>query len=318
MGSERRRPDGGRRARARDARRDAGPVRPPDERSDPATDLKIVEVDGEITGYVRVEWSDMDDNERWHESTCLLRPDVRRRGIGRAMLEWTEERRREIAEGHLRAGDQPERERVLTTWSFDGDLGGRALLDATGYISFRHFFSMRRPNLDDIADLPLPDGLELRPIPPDRDAMRRVVDADSDGFRDHFGWTETTEEEYLAFVEDPDTDPALWLVAFDGEEIAGAVLNGIHTPERRGPEGWLDSVFTLPRWRRRGLARALIARSLRLLRDRGLDNANLGVDATNPHQALALYESAGFEVRSSSTVYRKPFNPPLSAEEAAR
>jgi mycothiol synthase len=288
------------------------------ERSDPATDLKIVEVDGEIAGYVRVEWSDMDDNERWYESTCLLRPDVRRRGIGRVMLEWTEARRREVAEAHLRAGDELGRRRILTTWSFDGDLGARAMLDATGYASFRHFYSMRRPTLDDIPDLPLPDGLELRPIQNDRDAMRLVVAADSEGFRDHFGWTETSEEEFLAFVEDPDTDPTLWLVAYDGDEIAGAVLNGVHVAADDTREGWLDSIFTLPPWRRRGLARALIARSLRLLRDQGLDRANLGVDATNPHQALALYESAGFEVRSSSTVYRKPFDPPLSAEEAAR
>ena len=34
--------------------------------------------------------------------------------------------------------------------------------------------------------------------------------------------------------------------------------------------------------------------------------ASLGVDATNPNQALHLYESCGFRVVSSSTAYRKP------------
>ena len=51
---------------------------------------------------------------------------------------------------------------------------------------------------------------------------------------------------------------------------------------------------------------ALIARSLVLLRDHGLNAAALGVDLANPNQALALYESCGFRVRSSSTAYRKP------------
>lgn len=55
-----------------------------------------------------------------------------------------------------------------------------------------------------------------------------------------------------------------------------------------------------------GLARALIARSRAVLRAQGLDVAHLGVDLTNPNQALALYESFGFEVLSGATSYRKP------------
>ena len=134
----------------------------------------------------------------------------------------------------------------------------------------------------------------------DRTAMRRVFDADVEAFRDHFGWTEGSDAKFAEFVEDPDLDPALWLVAFDGDEVAGAVLNGIHVDADGAVSGWLDSIFTRRPWRRRGLARALIARSLVLLRDRGLDAASLGVDLTNPHQALALYESCGFRMISSA------------------
>jgi ribosomal protein S18 acetylase RimI-like enzyme len=76
-------------------------------------------------------------------------------------------------------------------------------------------------------------------------------------------------------------------------------------------------VFTRRPWRQRGLARALIARSLELLRDRGVASASLGVDATNPNQALHLYESCGFRVVSSSTAYRKPV-PRESLEEVRR
>jgi ribosomal protein S18 acetylase RimI-like enzyme len=34
--------------------------------------------------------------------------------------------------------------------------------------------------------------------------------------------------------------------------------------------------------------------------------ASLGVDLTNPNQALALYESCGFRAVSGATSYRKP------------
>ena len=111
------------------------------------------------------------------------------------------------------------------------------------------------------------------------------------------------------FLDAPDTDPSLWVIAWDGDEIAGGVNNSIHPEENEAlgiQRGWLDSVFTRRAWRRRGLARALIARSLVLLRDRGKTSAALGVDADNPSGALGLYEEAGFAVDDRFTASRKP------------
>ncbi len=69
--------------------------------------------------------------------------------------------------------------------------------------------------------------------------------------------------------------------------------------------GWIDSVSVRRPWRRRGVARALLVRGLATLRDRGLDEAVLGVDADNPTGALGLYESVGFALHRRSAVYRK-------------
>ena len=77
--------------------------------------------------------------------------------------------------------------------------------------------------------------------------------------------------------------------------------------------GWLDDVFTRALWRRRGLARALMTRALRLIREHGLTSAALGVDAENPTGALSLYESLGFVVERRSTAWRKPFEIDQSA-----
>jgi GNAT superfamily N-acetyltransferase len=173
---------------------------------------------------------------------------------------------------------------------------------------------MRRPNLANLPVLPRPDGLEIRPIPNEPDAIKAVIAADNEAFLDHFGSVDDPDIVYAQIVEDPDTDVSLWIVAFDGDEIAGAVLNGVHADHAGFPVGWLDSIFTRRPWRRRGLARALIARSLAVLRDRGLSSAALGVDAANPNQALHLYESCGFEVASSSTAWRRPL--PAAGEPA--
>jgi mycothiol synthase len=87
------------------------------------------------------------------------------------------------------------------------------------------------------------------------------------------------------------------------------VVNSIypHENEANGRKrGWLDSVFTRRAWRRRGLASALIARSLHVLAGRGMEIAALGVDADNPSGALHLYESFGFAATDRGASWRKP------------
>jgi ribosomal protein S18 acetylase RimI-like enzyme len=87
------------------------------------------------------------------------------------------------------------------------------------------------------------------------------------------------------------------------------VLNTIFAAENAElglRRGWLESVFTRRPWRGRGLARALIARSIHLLAERGMDTAALGVDADNPSGALGLYESIGFVVADRGAAWQKP------------
>ena len=73
--------------------------------------------------------------------------------------------------------------------------------------------------------------------------------------------------------------------------------------------GLLDSVFVRRPYRQRGLGRALVLRSLEVLRERGMTSASLGVDSENPNAALHLYEACGFERIRSSTAWRKPLEP---------
>src|SRR4029079_17832692 len=100
-----------------------------------------------------------------------------------------------------------------------------------------------------------------------------------------------------------------FLVAWDGDQIAGGVTNVIN--QRENAEfgrlrGLLDSVFVRRAWRGRGLGYAMVMRSLELLREQGMTSAWLGVDAENPTGALRLYEKAGFAVDSRASAFRKP------------
>ena len=111
---------------------------------------------------------------------------------------------------------------------------------------------------------------------------------------DHWGGFDGSDENLQRWIGKPAFDPTLWIIAWDGDEVAGGVINAIEADENEAlgvKRGWLHSVFTRRPWRKRGLAQRA-DRSLA-----GCSSASaawtpgiLGVDADNPTGALGLYE----------------------------
>jgi len=275
----------------------------PSEQLDPARDADLVELDGRVVAVTQRDWADATDGVREYRARCWIDPEYRRRGIGRTLFARNEAIRRRLAATH-----QTDRPLVLGTGTAERNLGAQALARAFGYEPARWFADMERSITDALPEVPpLPPGLEVRPASADQ--ARQVWEADQEAFRDHWGGWDTSEASFRRWVESPEFQPDLMVVAWDGDEIAGAVLNVIYPHENAElgiSRGWLDSVFTRRAWRRRGLARALIVRSLHLLRDRGLATAALGVDADNPSGAFGLYESVGFRPTERFIAWRKP------------
>jgi mycothiol synthase len=251
---------------------------------DPHADTIFAEVNGSLVGYGEVSRTIRASRSVYSTSGTVL-PDWRRRGIGRAILRRNEGRLREMATGHADPGG-----RVLSAWIHDTQGGTGQLLEAEGYEPVRYGFAMWRPNLDELPQAALPEGLEIRPVRPED--HRAIYDADTEAFLDHW--------EYL--------DTSLWQVAWDGDQVAGSVMPTIWKPEneRLGVRrAWLDHISVRRPWRRRGLARALIVSALEGLRAGGIEEAMLGVDGENPTGALALYESLGFAVKARASTWRK-------------
>lgn len=278
----------------------------PSDQFDPARDVVLAELDGRVVGVAGQDWIDTRDGQ-WREYRLwgAVDPAHRRRGIGTALLADNERRARQLSAGHA-----VDRARAFVAFASDGRPDAK-LLHGSGYEVVRWFFDMVRPTLESVEAVPLPDGIEIRPVTDDQHV--RIWRANREAFRDHWGGSDESEAAMHRFFADPDTDFSLWLIAWAGDEIAGGVMNGIYPSENEAlgiRRGWLDSVFTRRNWRRRGLARALIARSLVLLRERGMTSAALGVDAANPSGALGLYESLGFAVHDRFLAYRKPMERP--------
>ena len=264
-------------------------------------DIVIAEVDGIAVARAVVERAVRDGIATYGIGGEVV-PHLRRRGLGRALL------RENLRRVEDRGAAEPE---AITFeprgFADDREIGHRTILEQEGFVSVRWFFLMLRPTLADIPQAPLPAGLEFRPVTPDR--HRAIFDAEVEAFLDHWQPREKTELDFESLWRQTDLDTDLWVVAWDGDEVAGVVQNWIWRDENKQlgiDRGWLEHISVRRPWRRRGLGRAMTAESLRRLRAAGMTEALLGVDAENPTGALGLYEGLGFSVHQRSSVYRRP------------
>lgn len=275
--------------------------------TDPSRDMIFAQIEGQTVGVAHAYWSVEDGSGQYlYQFFGCLMPSWRRKGIGRIMLGWIENRLREVALGH--PFDRP---KFFECCVRQAELGKSVLLQKAGYRPARYFHEMLRPSMDDIPLFPLPDGLEIRPVTAEH--YRLIWEAENEALRDHWGHLRRTEEDYLAWLNCKAVfQPHLWQVAWDilSGQVAGQVRPFILDDENEKycrKRGYTEFISVRRRWRKRGLARALIARSLNAQKELGMSESALGVDSENLSGAVQLYESCGFRAEKRNTIFRKPF-----------
>jgi mycothiol synthase len=271
------------------------------ERCDPYQDVVVVELEGRPVAYSRVWWNEEAGGPHLYEHACFVDPAFGGRGIGKALFAWNEARLREIASEH------DVTEQLFEVWANDRNAAATALIRDAGYEPITYSADMVRPSVDDLPDHSLPEGLEIRPVR--EEDVRTIWEADVEAFRDHWGFVEHTEADYQRFLAYPYLDTTLWKIAWDDEGVAGQVKSHIDTAQNEAlgrKRGYTEAISTSRRWRRRGVAKALIVESIRELASRGMTQVALGVHTENPNGAFDLYAGLGYEVVSTWTTYRKP------------
>jgi mycothiol synthase len=83
-------------------------------------------------------------------------------------------------------------------------------------------------------------------------------------------------------------------------------VNHVENAQFDRKRGYTEGLGVVRDWRRRGVAKALISRSLRAQKAEGMTESALHVDGDNASNATRLYEDCGFVVVSRNTSYRKP------------
>jgi len=264
---------------------------------DPARDLLIVEADGQVIGYAFVTWWSERDGLRLYLSLAALLPAYRNRGIGGVMLSWAERR----AHQHL-AQNSCSGPAMLGANASSTELEATRLLLDHGYrVTFELLEMEYAGGATPVADRdrPLPAGLTSRPVR--STDFRAVWESIQAAYEQSPQNIVADEQQYRRWLANPAFDPALWQVAWDGDAIAGQVL-----PQITRVRGEIAEVSVGMRWRGQGLARTLLLRGLRVLRECGAAPIRLHCRADNHFGAPHLYHSVGFQSRKRFVRYRKP------------
>jgi mycothiol synthase len=235
-----------------------------------------------------------------YRTWCSIRPEFRRQGIGRALLERLGVRTQALATLHGASI-------ILGARAPTTQHDALALFEQFSMRPARHFFEMSC-DLGAIPALQLPPDLQLRPWV-ERDD-HAIWLASEEAFADHWGVKPEPFELFEHRVNSGRLNREGSFIAWDGGEIAGGALNdmGPAAAARRGQNrAWVGMLFVRRAWRKHGLGRALLIASLRKARDMGHAAVGLNVDAENLTGAVRLYESVGFAVSATSVAYHRVY-----------
>jgi mycothiol synthase len=269
----------------------------------PERDAFLVETnEGRIVGYESLA------NTHAHAQLDIdgyVHPDFKGRGIGTALLRSIEKRAREemtLAKPDVRV--------TLRSLIDNRDPDSHDLHRNEGYQPLRYHWRMEIVLEGPPAEQEFPMGIELRPfIKGEHDVA--VWQAQNEAWRDHWGSHDVALEEWKrSRFDDPEFDPTLWQIAWDGDQVAGFSLN-----RYRMGIGWIRTLGVRRPWRKRGLGEALLLHSFGEFYKRDTKTIGLGVDAQNPTGATRLYQKVGMYAASEYVTYEKELRPGHNVDE---
>jgi mycothiol synthase len=225
------------------------------------------------------------------DAVLAIRPGESIPALAPALLDAVESRARERS-----------RESAATLCFFNAsvEIAKRSLFERSGYHEARTFYRMRI-DFDAVSELPRPGapGIEVRPLRVGTDD-RVAHETIEESFAEHFRHTPREFEEWWALrTSHPRFDAGLWLLAWDGDRVAGALIAYDY-----GDIGFIQELGVLKPWRGRGVGTALLSRSFEEFRGRRQAHVVLGVDAEN-ESAIGLYKRAGMRVEQRHHLMRK-------------
>jgi len=229
-----------------------------------------------------------------------VHPNDLDQGLAATLMDWMEHRVREASGSchtlqSMRMSCDPE------------SLARVRLLEQQGFSPVRYHFTMRTSLSEPLIEMALPPDLNLVPWAIEYSESART--AFNRAFKGHWGLPHVEAAIWeQRFVGVPQFRSDLsWLVLFM-DEVAGICINWGPLPQAEvtlSKRGWIEAIGVVPEWRGRGVADAMLTRSLNGFLNVGLTDAALDVDTQNPTGALQLYQKHGFVPSKREAIFAK-------------
>jgi mycothiol synthase len=276
--------------------------------ADPGRDAVVGrDADGTLVAYGWNHPHTADTSPRRVHLAGTVHPAWRGRGIGRAVLGWQLARAQEFHAETRRPGHGPLQ---VIAYADEKQTAQRSLYEHHGLKPTRWladmFLTFSGPPPPAVA----PAGIRLVPLSHKLLEPVRVVH--NEAFADRWGaqpidavsWDEQLNRRGSRLSWS-------WVaLAAATSEVVGYVTNAAYEQdwEAQGfSEGWTDRLGVRRCWRGRGVASALLRRSMQSFYEAGLDAAGIGIDSDGPSDPFGRYLRLGYRVVNLVLLHARTF-----------
>ena len=262
-----------------------------------AEGMFIAEWKGEPVGLVNAYVDKKREEKKGFIRTLGVAPKFRRMGIGR-----------KLAETAIKSLKERGMEAV-EVWATEQMKDARKLFELLGFKLVRIFSEMKM-KLDTIpSNVGENKEVTIRSMNKNTEDIKLLNWLNNETFKEHYDFRPSTVEETQYTIENsPDIDVNGWFFAYLQEKLVGYVGTGIDKKfiEEKGiKRGWIWEIGVVKPERQKGIGTHLILTAMNFLKSKGMNEALLGVDDTNPTKAIELYKKVGFKIAKKEFTYLK-------------
>ncbi|MCR3746499.1 GNAT family N-acetyltransferase [Lentzea californiensis] len=258
---------------------------------DPYADLErgsLAVFDGDVmAGYMKIQYRPTATEVHRVSLDGGVHPSYRRQGIGTRLVRAGIESARVLHALH-----HPALRLAINVHKAEHISGLAELLSAAGFTPVRYFQRMEHALLD----VEPSDDPRIEPWSEAADEEFRHVR--NEAYRANWGATPMPVELWKNKITNQTFQPLASFLLREAGGVAAGLLVTMNWEADTEATGVRDAHFmvigTLPGYRNRGVASALLSHALRAAVDQGYDRALLSVDSENATGAFGIFERAGF------------------------